>query len=389
MTLNNSFNARQTLQVGDKSYTYYSLVEAEKNGLKGASKLPFSMKVLLENLLRYEDGRTVTKADIEAVAAWLDNKGKDEKEIAYRPARVLMQDFTGVPAVVDLAAMRDAMKNLGGDPRKINPLVPVDLVIDHSVIVDEFGTPKAFDRNVELEYQRNGERYRFLKWGQTAFENFSVVPPGTGICHQVNLEFLSQTVWTRKDTATGERDRLSGHPRRHRFAHHHGQRPRRSRLGRRRHRGGGRHARPAGLHAHPGGHRLQAHRQAAGRRDRDRPGAHRHPDAAQEGRGRQVRGILRPRPHRHDGRRPLDHRQHGARIRRHLRLLPDRRQDHRLPHDHEPHRRARRSRRGLCQGARACGAPPTWRTRSSPTLSNSISATWFPRSPARSARRTA
>ncbi|WP_114943603.1 aconitate hydratase AcnA [Microvirga calopogonii] len=204
MTLNNSFNARQTLKVGDKTYTYYSLVEAEKNGLTGASKLPFSMKVLLENLLRYEDGRTVTKTDIEAVAAWLNNKGKDEKEIAYRPARVLMQDFTGVPAVVDLAAMRDAMKNLGGDPRKINPLVPVDLVIDHSVIVDEFGTPKAFDRNVELEYQRNGERYRFLKWGQTAFENFSVVPPGTGICHQVNLEFLSQTVWTRKDTATGE-----------------------------------------------------------------------------------------------------------------------------------------------------------------------------------------
>ncbi len=204
MTLNNSFNARQTLKVGDKTYTYYSLVEAEKNGLKGASKLPFSMKVLLENLLRYEDGRTVTKADIEAVAAWLDNKGKDEKEIAYRPARVLMQDFTGVPAVVDLAAMRDAMKNLGGDPRRINPLVPVDLVIDHSVIVDEFGTPKAFDRNVELEYQRNGERYRFLKWGQTAFENFSVVPPGTGICHQVNLEFLSQTVWTRRDTASGE-----------------------------------------------------------------------------------------------------------------------------------------------------------------------------------------
>ncbi|MGO4389289.1 aconitate hydratase AcnA [Microvirga sp. 2YAF29] len=204
MTLNNSFNARQTLKVGDKSYTYYSLVEAEKNGLKGASKLPFSMKVLLENLLRYEDGRTVTKADIQAVAEWLHNKGKDEKEIAYRPARVLMQDFTGVPAVVDLAAMRDAMKTLGGDPRKINPLVPVDLVIDHSVIVDEFGTPKAFDRNVELEYQRNGERYTFLKWGQTAFENFSVVPPGTGICHQVNLEFLSQTVWTRKDVATGE-----------------------------------------------------------------------------------------------------------------------------------------------------------------------------------------
>jgi aconitate hydratase A / 2-methylisocitrate dehydratase len=195
-----SFKSCTTLNVADKTYTYYSLADAEKNGLKGISKLPFSMKVLLENLLRYEDGRTVNKADIEAIAAWPDNRGKLEKEIAYRPARVLMQDFTGVPAVVDLAAMRDAMKNLGGDPRKINPLVPVDLVIDHSVIVDEFGTPKAFARNVELEYARNGERYRFLKWGQSAFSNFSVVPPGTGICHQVNLEFLSQTVWTRKST---------------------------------------------------------------------------------------------------------------------------------------------------------------------------------------------
>lgn len=195
----NSFKARKQLVVGAKTYTYYSLVEAEKNGLEGATRLPFSMKILLENLLRFEDGRTVTKADIEAIVAWLDNRGKAEKEIAYRPARVLMQDFTGVPAVVDLAAMRDAMKALGGDPQKINPLVPVDLVIDHSVIVDEFGTPRAFSKNVEFEYQRNGERYRFLKWGQSAFKNFSVVPPGTGICHQVNLEFLSQTVWTRPD----------------------------------------------------------------------------------------------------------------------------------------------------------------------------------------------
>ena len=196
-----SFKSQITLDVGSRSYTVYSLAEAEKNGLAGISRLPFSMKVLLENLLRFEDGRTVTKADIEAMAAWLDNRGKTEKEIAYRPARVLMQDFTGVPAVVDLAAMRDAMKTLGGDPRKINPLVPVDLVIDHSVIVDEFGTPRAFAKNVELEYERNGERYRFLKWGQSAFQNFSVVPPGTGICHQVNLEFLSQTVWTRKSEA--------------------------------------------------------------------------------------------------------------------------------------------------------------------------------------------
>ena len=192
-----SFKCRSTLTFGGKTYVYYSLPDAEANGLKGISRLPFSMKVLLENLLRHEDGRSVTKADIEAVAAWLDNKGTADKEIGFRPARVLMQDFTGVPAVVDLAAMRDGMKALGGDPQKINPLVPVDLVIDHSVIVDEFGTPKAFARNVELEYQRNGERYNFLKWGQGAFDNFRVVPPGTGICHQVNLEYLAQTVWTK------------------------------------------------------------------------------------------------------------------------------------------------------------------------------------------------
>jgi len=194
-----SFNCRKTLKAGGAHYTYFDLKVAEKNGLNGVSALPFSMKVLLENLLRNEDGRSVTKADIESVRDWLDDKGKADKEIAYRPARVLMQDFTGVPAVVDLAAMRDAMVALGGDPEKINPLVPVDLVIDHSVIVDEFGTPTAFERNVELEYARNGERYRFLKWGQQAFRNFRVVPPGTGICHQVNLEYLGQTVWTKRE----------------------------------------------------------------------------------------------------------------------------------------------------------------------------------------------
>jgi aconitate hydratase len=192
-----SFKCRTELTSGGKTYVYYSLPKAEANGLKGISKLPFSMKVLLENLLRHEDGRTVTKADIEAVAAWLADKGTAGAEIGFRPARVLMQDFTGVPAVVDLAAMRDGMKSLGGDPQKINPLVPVDLVIDHSVIVDDFGSPQAIGRNVELEYQRNGERYNFLKWGQGAFDNFRVVPPGTGICHQVNLEFLAQTVWTK------------------------------------------------------------------------------------------------------------------------------------------------------------------------------------------------
>ena len=193
-----SFKCLKTLTVDGQSYVYYSLPEAEKNGLNGISKLPFSMKVLLENLLRHEDGRTVTKADITAMAEWLSDTGKAGKEIGFRPARVLMQDFTGVPAVVDLAAMRDGMTKLGGDPKKINPLVPVDLVIDHSVIVDEFGSNKAIGRNVELEYERNLERYNFLKWGQGAFENFRVVPPGTGICHQVNLEYLAQTVWTNK-----------------------------------------------------------------------------------------------------------------------------------------------------------------------------------------------
>ncbi|GLI91297.1 aconitate hydratase AcnA [Methylocystis echinoides] len=199
MTSVDSFKSRQKLVVGDKTYDYFSLKAAEANGLDGVSRLPYSLKVVLENLLRNEDGRWVTKDTIRDFAKWLTEKGKTEREIAFRPARVLMQDFTGVPAVVDLAAMRDAFVALGGSAQKINPLVPVDLVIDHSVIVDEFGTPKAFDQNVELEYQRNGERYRFLKWGQSAFDNFRVVPPGTGICHQVNLEYLAQTVWTRAE----------------------------------------------------------------------------------------------------------------------------------------------------------------------------------------------
>ena len=198
----NSFNARQTIDVSGKTYTYFSLPEAEKNGLDGISRLPFSLKDLLENLLRFEDGRSVTADDIKAVAEWMAERRSD-REIAYRPARVLMQDFTGVPAVVDLAAMRDATSNLGGDPRVINPQVPVDLVIDHSVMVDFFGGPDSFKKNVEMEYERNGERYTFLRWGQEAFSNFRVVPPGTGICHQVNLEYLSQTVWTREDREDG------------------------------------------------------------------------------------------------------------------------------------------------------------------------------------------
>jgi aconitate hydratase len=190
-----TLKTRRTLSVSGKSYDYFSLDAAAKAGLGDISRLPYSLKVLLENLLRCEDGRSVTVDDLKAVATWLKDRRSD-REIAYRPARVLMQDFTGVPAVVDLAAMRAAMVALGGDPQKINPLSPVDLVIDHSVMVDKAGTPTAFRDNVELEMQRNVERYAFLRWGQTAFQNFRVVPPGTGICHQVNLEYLAQVVWT-------------------------------------------------------------------------------------------------------------------------------------------------------------------------------------------------
>jgi aconitate hydratase len=198
-----SLHTRRTLTVGGKTFVYYSLPVAEEAGLAGISRLPVSLKVLLENLLRNEDGAETDAEDFKAMAAWVSNKGAVQHEIAFRPARVLMQDFTGVPAVVDLAAMRDAMTALGGDPTKINPLVPVDLVIDHSVMVDHFGTPKSFAENVAIEYERNLERYNFLRWGSSAFNNFRVVPPGTGICHQVNLEYLAQTVWTAED---------AGHP---------------------------------------------------------------------------------------------------------------------------------------------------------------------------------
>jgi aconitate hydratase len=190
---------RKTLTVGDQSIAYYSIPAATEAGLGDFSKLPAALKVVLENMLRFEDGKTVSVDDIKAFAEWGAQGGKNPREIAYRPARVLLQDFTGVPAVVDLAAMRDALVALGGDAEQINPLNPVDLVIDHSVMIDEFGNPRAFQMNVDREYERNMERYTFLKWGQNAFNNFRVVPPGTGICHQVNLEYLSQTVWTDKD----------------------------------------------------------------------------------------------------------------------------------------------------------------------------------------------
>ncbi len=197
-TSQDSLKTRRVLDVEGRKYTYYSLPAAAGAGLGDITRLPGSLKVLLENLLRHEDGRTVTVDDCKAVAAWLKTRSSD-REIAYRPARVLLQDFTGVPTVVDFAAMRDAMQAMGGDPRRINPLAPADLVIDHSVQIDFAGSNDALAKNVALEMARNGERYSFLRWGQAAFDNFRVVPPGTGICHQVNLEYLAQTVWTTED----------------------------------------------------------------------------------------------------------------------------------------------------------------------------------------------
>ena len=193
----NSYNSLKSLNINGKEYKYYSLLEAEKNGLKDISKLPKSLKVLLENLLRYEDDLTVTKDQIDSIKNWLKEK-KSKTEIAYRPARVLLQDYTGIPAVADLAAMREAVKKKNKDPNTINPLSKVDLVIDHSVQVDKSAKSDSFEKNVDIEFERNGERYSFLKWGQQAFNNFRIVPPGTGICHQVNLEYLSKVVWTEK-----------------------------------------------------------------------------------------------------------------------------------------------------------------------------------------------
>src|ERR671918_2661072 len=197
----NSFDARSTLQVGDESYEIFRLDKVE-----GSARLPYSLKVLLENLLRTEDGANITADHIRALGGW-DSQAQPSQEIQFTPARVIMQDFTGVPCVVDLATMREAMAELGGDATRINPLAPAEMVIDHSVIADVFGSPEAFERNVEIEYERNGERYKFLRWGQGAFDNFKVVPPGTGIVHQVNIEHLARVVFPR-----GEGDRVIAYP---------------------------------------------------------------------------------------------------------------------------------------------------------------------------------
>ena len=324
------------------------LPHAAAAGLGEINRLPFSLKVLLENLLRHEDGSSVSADEIRALAGWIALR-RSATEIAYRPARVLMQDFTGVPGVVDLAAMRAAMTVLGGEPARINPLAPVDLVIDHSVQVDAFGGPDAFKTNVDIEMARNAERYAFLRWGQQAFENFRVVPPGTGICHQVNLEYLAQVVWTREaDGATlAYPDTLVGTDSHTTMVN-----------------GlavlgwgvGGIEAEAAMLGQPismliPRGGGLQADRAHGRGRDGNRPRAHGRPNAPRPRRGRQVRRILRPRTRLALPGRPRHARQHGARIRRDLRLLSDRRGNHPLSRIHRPRARPGRPRRGLREGA--------------------------------------
>ena len=343
-----SFYAKDTLEVGEDSFEIYRLDKVTGEGLD-VDTLPFSLKVLLEGLLRTEDGENITKDDIEALAGW-DADADPSVEIQFTPARVIMQDFTGVPCVVDLATMREAMADLGGDATRINPLAPAEMVIDHSVIADVFGTPEAFERNVEIEYERNRERYQFLRWGQGAFDDFKVVPPGTGIVHQVNIEHLARVVFTRDDDGELRNGRVPRLLCRHRLAHDDGQRTRRRGLGRRRHRGRGRHARPADQHADPAGGRVQAQRRAARGRHRHRPRAHDHRDAARARRRGQVRRVLRRRRRRRAARQPRHDRQHEPRVRLHHRGLPDRRGDHQVHEVHRPQRPADRAGRGLRQG---------------------------------------
>ena len=321
----NSFGARSTLRVGNREYEIYRIDALDKKGTRTAH-LPFSLRILLENLLRTEDGRNVRRDDILALASWSPTSIPTQ-EIAFTPARVLMQDFTGVPAVVDLAAMRDAMKRMGGDPSKINPISPAELVIDHSVQVDEFGTAKAFLLNAELEFQRNKERYAFLRWGQTGFKNFAIVPPDTGIVHQVNLEYLARVVFIGAEGSTGNPlaypDTLVGTDSHTTMING---------LGVLGWGVGGIEAEAAMLNQPVSmlipqviGVRLSRH--AARRFDLHRPRAHDYRDAAQGRRGRQVCRVLRARPAHAAACGSRHHRQHGARVRRNLRHLPDRCRD--------------------------------------------------------------
>ena len=315
-----------------------------RDRIPAVARLPFSLKILLENLLRNENGLSVRRQDIEALARW-NPKAEPDTEIAFTPARVLLQDFTGVPCVVDLAAMRDAMADLGGDPAKINPLIPCELVIDHSVQVDDFGTPGAFANNTKLEYERNRERYTFLRWGQTAFRNFKVVPPETGIVHQVNLEYLARVVFV-DGLNTAYPDTLVGTDSHTTMINGLGV------LGW----GVGGIEAEAAMLGQPVtmlipqviGFKLYGKLGPGG--DRDRPRADRHADAPQEGRGREVRRVLRRRAGRAAARRPGDDRQHGPRVRGDVRHLPGGRRDAALPALHRPAGGAGQAGRGVLQG---------------------------------------
>ena len=317
----NSFGTRTTIRVGDQPVQIYSLTALERAGFPGVARLPYSMKILLENLLRREDGAFVKADDIRALAQWNATAGV-EKEISFMPARVLLQDFTGVPCVVDLAAMRDAVIALGGNPDRVNPLQPVELVIDHSVQVDYFGRPDAFALNAELEFSRNRERYAFLRWGQRAFNNFKVVPPDTGIVHQVNIEYLARVVFSQDVNGVTEAypDTLVGTDSHTTMVNGLGVvgwgvggiEAEAAMLG------------PAELDADSAGRRVPPDRRDAEGRDGDRPGAHDHGDPAQARRRRQVRRVLRRGAERADDCRPRDARQHVSRVRRHRGDFPDR-----------------------------------------------------------------
>ena len=389
-----SFGARDTLDVGGRTYEIFRLDALQERF--DVARLPFSLKILLENLLRTEGNGSVTAADIEALAGW-DAKAQPSTEIAFTPARVLMQDFTGVPAVVDLAAMRDAIAQMGGDAAQINPLAPAELVIDHSVQVDAFGTRDAFAINAEREFERNRERYAFLRWGQGAFEHFAVVPPDTGIVHQVNLEYLARVVFPGSgDCAARERGRRSGPPQAYPD----------TLVGTDSHTTmvnglgvlgwgvGGIEAEAAMLGQPMSmlipqvlGFRL--HGAAARGRDRDRPRADRHRDAARARRRGQVRRVLRRRPRRPADRRPRDDRQHVARVRLDLRDLPDRRRDAATTCACPGAPTSRSSSSRPTPASRACGTTSTRGARLLARRSSSTSATSSRASPAPSARRTA
>ena len=339
----NSFGSRSALRVGSKEYEIYRLKALDEKGIS-TRHLPYSLRILLENLLRTEDGRNVTADDIKALAAW-NSKSRPDKEIAFTPSRVLLQDFTGVPAVVDLAAMRDAMKRLSGDPSLINPLQPAELVIDHSVQVDEFGTPQSFQLNAELEFIRNKERYAFLRWGQTAFRNLAIVPPDTGIVHQVNLEYLARVVFVQE--ANGKRtaypDTLVGTDSHTTMINGLGV------LGW----GVGGIEAEAAMLGQPVsmlipqvvGVKLTG--ELARRRYRHRPRSHHHRNAAQARRGGQVRRVFWPGTARAFAGRPRHHRQHVARVWRDLRHLPGGQRKSHLPAAYRTFRRTDRAGRSL------------------------------------------